>query len=587
MGVSMRTASAVVVLVGLVWSAPASAQRDARQATPGAAYASTIEDADGEWWRVEVEPGVRFVFMTGRDAATGADPAITLYAADGLTELGSDDDGGSGLGSRLEYTSAGEATLLLHVRDVASGTTGRYSLSVCPAAAQDSAAAATNVTGGSENRGCVTTAGSTQWWRLEAQAGLQYEVGLTPGSLEYPELLVLEADGMAPPPFSVDYALSNSGGLGSAGFVSLEDQAVALRVTTDADTLGTYGLSIRVAGRISPERLESLQRIERAWELLDVGFARQALESAEMAASQYGPYDKAFLGASRVASIVEARGNASLETLGRMLLLTQSMPPLLAPSLPFGTGAGDNGAYRVTLVPPGIDWDGRPLEVGDIVTSVDDVVPGNGRVSALAESLGAGAEVEVNILRDGRRFDTKVDTVMAVDQDAAVDRFFRLRDFGALAYFAGHPAITTQVAEAMRRTVESHPEWGNPGLANLYSALLEATVMAGEGDLDEAYEHLLDSGDGVDGSYVSFVQSMPGAFWPLFADPRRMAFLMDLEPADLPDVTPGGLPQPFPDLNGDLVQPVRSAAPPSLNDSPRGPAPPQPAVDQDDVRIVN
>lgn len=85
-----------------------------------------INEADDEdWFQVTLAAGSTYVFETG--LGTLADSTLTLYGTDGSTVLQFDDDGGSGMASRIQFTNTVTGTYFLRVLGD-GGATGAYAL---------------------------------------------------------------------------------------------------------------------------------------------------------------------------------------------------------------------------------------------------------------------------------------------------------------------------------------------------------------------------------------------------------------------------------------------------------------------------
>lgn len=93
-------------------------------------------EAEGEdvWYRFEAEATYEYTFET---LLTGLeDSALTLYDQDGSTILESDDNGGGGLASRIDWTASVSGTYYLKVGSV-SGIVGGYQLEFTTPPVQD------------------------------------------------------------------------------------------------------------------------------------------------------------------------------------------------------------------------------------------------------------------------------------------------------------------------------------------------------------------------------------------------------------------------------------------------------------------
>jgi len=84
-------------------------------------------DDDVDWFAFQASAGRAYVFSTtlmGLD-----DSVIVLYGPDGATPIATDDDGGPGLASRLEWSATGSGTFYLTVAPYPFSGTGTYQVS--------------------------------------------------------------------------------------------------------------------------------------------------------------------------------------------------------------------------------------------------------------------------------------------------------------------------------------------------------------------------------------------------------------------------------------------------------------------------
>ncbi|MCH8240812.1 MAG: PPC domain-containing protein [Proteobacteria bacterium] len=85
--------------------------------------------ADEDWFSVTLEAGQSYQFtLNGSGASPLSDPLIRLYNASG-NQIASNDDGGPGLNSLLNFTATTSGTYYI-AADAWSSETGRYTLSV-------------------------------------------------------------------------------------------------------------------------------------------------------------------------------------------------------------------------------------------------------------------------------------------------------------------------------------------------------------------------------------------------------------------------------------------------------------------------
>lgn len=106
------------------------------------ASAGTLINADGapvsgqigaggdvDWFQFEAQEGVAYVIETSCMDGT-CDTIMELYATDGLTLIGSDDDGGEGLSSRIRWSGGEAGTYFVAVRHFCPEETGAYQISI-------------------------------------------------------------------------------------------------------------------------------------------------------------------------------------------------------------------------------------------------------------------------------------------------------------------------------------------------------------------------------------------------------------------------------------------------------------------------
>jgi putative cell wall-binding protein len=84
---------------------------------------------DVDWATFEAQAGTTYVIETSRTYGT-TDTYLYLYDSDATTELASDDDGGDGWFSRIEWTAPADQTIYVRVEYFFSSGVGYYGLSV-------------------------------------------------------------------------------------------------------------------------------------------------------------------------------------------------------------------------------------------------------------------------------------------------------------------------------------------------------------------------------------------------------------------------------------------------------------------------
>ncbi|HWA01312.1 MAG TPA: PPC domain-containing protein [Caulobacterales bacterium] len=155
---------------------------------------------DVDWLRVTLADGQIYRFQAKSAAGEGplADPVIRLLDAQG-TELASDDDGGEGFNSYLEFTAPRAGNYFVEVRSFDSTATGAYDVSAAagdiPGDATTDAALSAD---GDYREGRIGAPGDTDWYRVDMKAGQSVRIALdsaTEGGVGDPLLAIHGSDG--------------------------------------------------------------------------------------------------------------------------------------------------------------------------------------------------------------------------------------------------------------------------------------------------------------------------------------------------------------------------------------------------------
>ncbi|TYT73783.1 PDZ domain-containing protein [Desulfobotulus mexicanus] len=228
------------------------------------------------------------------------------------------------------------------------------------------------------------------------------------------------------------------------------------------------------------------------------------------------------------------------------------------------------------------------LRAGDIIEAVDGIAITNGNeLSLVLESKPVGSSFELTIRRQGQAHQVKISPAVSfADHLSLVRAARRFLEYGFLAFNSGYPDLTLAAAGKIRTLREEYPATlTDDGWENVMKGALalEAMVMAYQGEVDMAYEHLLEKGGLVhQGNTFAayYILNYPDYWFPLFADPRRLAFLLDKKPEELTKPSTSRVaPQPYRDLTGRLVQPVSS--PERLEQIPHTTPPPRQPVSEE------
>lgn len=144
----------------------------AEHAVDVGSYRGGVDDGAESFWRLNTPAGRYVVEVVPQGLL---DSVITLFDADGTEELGFDDDGGQGFGSRLQFSSAGDTTHILSVGSFSGSGNFELIFSTMQNPAQSAAPA---------NRGGTYHAridyNAEQWWRLETEPGTSFDIEARP-----------------------------------------------------------------------------------------------------------------------------------------------------------------------------------------------------------------------------------------------------------------------------------------------------------------------------------------------------------------------------------------------------------------------
>jgi len=255
-------------------------------------------------------------------------------------------------------------------------------------------------------------------------------------------------------------------------------------------------------------------------------------------------------------------------------------------------------AEKRSLIGTGVDKSAR----GIVVTSVNPEGPAaksglrkgdviklfNGRPAASVEDVSTrnipiGSEVTCVVQCEGRQIPLSIRTIAGfADNTNLAIALRRLMEYGMLAVHAGHPQLAIEAADEVMKLKQQYPISMKWNIADKISPALKALVMAGAAADAKTYDYLLEQGGLMpEGSnFVSFfITDYPDLWAPLYADRKKLAYILNLDEAKLPKSPKkkGGSPQPYPDPAGRLLTPV--TAPKRLDTE--APASPAPTVKQE------
>ena len=191
--------------------------------------------ADGEsWWRLDAPAGRYEVELIPYGEV---DSLITLFDADATTELASDDDGGQGLGSRLQFTTPANTTRVLRVVTLGDGGDFDLVVSEIPHPGQIAEPAEMGGVYAADIRPY-----GERWWRLETRAGTSYDLEATPTG-ELDTLMALYTEDAA-----TELDSDDDGGqeLGSRiQYRADSNGALLIKVSGLGDSSGTFDFFVR------------------------------------------------------------------------------------------------------------------------------------------------------------------------------------------------------------------------------------------------------------------------------------------------------------------------------------------------------
>jgi len=199
---------------------------------------------DKDWCRVTLAEGesVR-IGMTVDPMAPGAlpDPLLVIYDAEG-TQLATDDDGGEGLNSWLEFQAPAAGTYFVEARGFVEDAQGRYTLTLTPGEIGNGADGAEYLQPTNEPRSSViNTAGDVDWFVVELIEGRSYRFNVEsgdPNPLADPILTLYNSEG-------TQIAQDDDGGAGLNSYLSYASPTggpVFLAVSGFGDTTGRYNI---------------------------------------------------------------------------------------------------------------------------------------------------------------------------------------------------------------------------------------------------------------------------------------------------------------------------------------------------------
>ena len=252
---SFRTGSYQVSVEEVADDHPAAPDSGAVVAVDGSVTGVVDYGGDVDWFAVELVAGRHYrIDLEGTSTGQGSldDPRLNgMFDAAGnpVEGVGSDDDGGEGYNSYLEFSAPGTATYYIAAGAHATHT-GSYRLSVEEVTDDYPATTATGavVQVGGSATGEIETPGDTDWFAVELSAGREYLIDLEGwrtdgGTLDDPVLPgIYAADGTL-----IDGATDDDGGEGLNSRISFEAPETGtyyIAAGAYEDYIGSYTLAV-------------------------------------------------------------------------------------------------------------------------------------------------------------------------------------------------------------------------------------------------------------------------------------------------------------------------------------------------------
>lgn len=158
----------------------------------------------------------------------------------------------------------------------------------------------------------------------------------------------------------------------------------------------------------------------------------------------------------------------------------------------------------------------------------------------------------------------------------------RLMDYGMFAVVANHPSLALDASSKIRQIHSGHLT--EPGATSWLNAAvaLEALVIASGEKADSVYDYIIEQEGKIQQGerfVTTYIINFPDYWEPLYADRKKLAYLLGVDEKKLPTPGPRQLsPQPYPDLSGKLIK-ASGTPPPRLEKASPSPDPVAPAMD--------
>lgn len=309
----------------------------------------------------------------------------------------------------------------------------------------------------------------------------------------------------------------------------------------------------------TPEMIRAAVLLDEGKELLSAGFHSAATRKIQEAMS-LSPLQQD-LQHSKTYADFWTRG-LPLKDVGSLLLFHKDLLLKAEKRSMIGIGVDKSeGGIVVTSMNPEGPAAKSGLRKGDIIKVF------NGRPVVSADDVSTrgvpiGSEITYVVQRAGRQIQLSTRTVTGfTDNTNLAIALRRLLEYGMLAVNTGHPQLAIEAAEEVTKLKKQYPLVMKWNIAARISPALRALVMAGTAADAKTYDYLLEQGGLMPegNNFVSYyITGFPDFWAPLYADRKKLAYILNLDEAKLPKSpkTKGFSLQPYPDLAGRLLIPV-------------------------------
>lgn len=219
----------------------------------GAAVVSLDQAMDGEievrgdvdWFQFDVVAGQGYEISI-KLVGTLNDSTVAIYAADGETLLGFNDDSGRGLDSKITFFPNDSGSIFIEAAGFGANV-GSYQLLITEVTVpsddhSDIVGGATLVTLDEVHRGLIDPSSDADWFQLDVETGVIYQIDVLLDTLRDSELSLVDADGRTELAYNDDRSNSSRG---SQIFYRAESTGRRFfRVTSFGRATGTYRVRV-------------------------------------------------------------------------------------------------------------------------------------------------------------------------------------------------------------------------------------------------------------------------------------------------------------------------------------------------------